>query len=315
MSCQRERRGAQLAGRAHRPGARTGYHRAMRIHHLVALSTLFAGASVAVAQDEPAPPPDEQAPIGDQAAMPAPPPPPMPVAEPPPTKERGILEDANSGRSWLMPTALLPPEGTWSVSDFELFMLGAGYSPADNIQLSATTLLPIVEDMPLWLLLSGKVQLVDSGPFKLAAQGTFTYFSEDSGGETLSTYGGSIGGAATYCLNVDCYSHVTGYLAAAFAKDSSDSAVPFIVGGSAVFKVARRIRLVLEADSAFVLGEINENLDGFLGWYGVRFTSRNIGVDLGFVKPIYFGEGESDDPLVLGLPFVSFTYRGLRGDD
>jgi hypothetical protein len=290
----------------------------MRIQLALALSTLIVGASAAIAQTadpvDPPPPPPPADPVMQ------PPPPPVAVMMPPPpeaapTKEPGILEDANSDRGWLTPTALLPPEGTWSVSDFELFMAGVSYSPSDKLELSATTLLPIVKDMPFFLLASGKLQLADQGRFKLAAQGTFTYISEDDGDSRISTYGGSIGGAATYCLNDDCYSHVTGYLAAAFAKDSGDSAVPFIVGGSAVFKVAKRLRLVLEADSAFVLGDINENVDGFLGWYGVRFTSRNIGVDLGFVKPVYYGDAESDDPLVLGLPFVSFTYRGLRGDD
>ena len=282
----------------------------MRIQLALALSSLFVGASVAAAQTaEPPPPPQPPPPYGDPSMQPPPPP-----AEPAPTKEPGIMEDANSGRSWLTPTALLPPEGTWSISDFELFMFGAAYSPSDKIQLSATTILPIVEDMPLWLLLSGKAQLVDQGQLKIAAQGTFTYY-RDTGTDPVSTYGGSVGAAATYCLAADCYSHVTGYLAAAFAEGSDDRAVPFVVGGSAVFKLARRIRLVLEADSAFVVGNINENLDGFLGWYGLRFTSRNIGVDLGFVKPVYFDDGDTDDPLLLGVPFVSFTYRGLRGDD
>jgi hypothetical protein len=276
---------------------------------------LCACARLAIAQPmEPEqPPPPPPPPPGE--TMYAPPVPPPPTEAPPGLKEPGILEDANSGRGWLTPTALMAPAGTWSVSDFELFMAGASYSPSDSTSVSLTTLLPIVEDMPLWVLLSGKVQLADSGQLKLAAQGTFTYFSEESFGDTVSTYGGSLGGAATYCLARDCYSHVTGYVAAAFAKDSDNSAVPFIVGASAVFRVARRVRLVFEADSGFVLGDINENIDGFLGWYGVRFTSRNIGVDLGFAKPVYYGDGETDDPLVLGLPFVSFTYRGLRGDD
>lgn len=288
----------------------------MRIHVVVALSSFLASASVAIAQPAaPQPPPPEETALPPPPADPLLPQPPT-VTEPvAPAKEPGILEDANSGRSWLTPTALLPPAGTWSVSDFELFLVGASYSPSDNFQLSVTTLLPIVKDMPLWLLLSGKLQLVDRGQFKLVAQGTFTYFGDNSGGDNVATYGGSVGGAATYCLAADCYSHVTGYLAAAFAKDSGDSAVPFIVGGSAVFKVARRVRLVLEADSGFVVGDINQNIDGFLGWYGVRLTSRNIGVDLGFVKPVYYGDTASDDPFILGFPFVSLTYRGLRGDD
>lgn len=280
----------------------------MRTLLTVVLTSMVASASVAAAQ---VPDPEAAAEAPQPEAAPEPPPPPAPLAPPAPTKEPGILEDANAGRSWLVPTALMPPEGTWWVSDFELFFAGAGYAPSDNVTISATTLLPIVEDMPLWVLLSGAAQVVDSGQFKLAAHGTFTYFSESTNGETLSTYGGSIGGAATYCLARDCRSHVTGYLAAAFAKDSDNSAVPFIVGGAGVFKVAKRIRVVVEADSAFVLGEINENIDGFLGWYGARFTSRNIGVDLGFTRPV----GVGDTGFVLGVPFVSFTYRGMRGDD
>lgn len=283
----------------------------MRTPLVVVLTSLVVSASVAMAQPEEPVEPGLAPPPSPEMVAPQPPPPPAPPAAPGSTKEPGILEDANAGRSWLVPTALMPPAGTWWVSDFELFFAGAGYAPTDSTTVSVTTLLPIVEDMPLWALLSGSAQLVDAGQFKLAAHGTFTYFSESSGGSTLSTYGGSLGGAATYCLARDCYSHVTGYVAAAFAKDSDNSAVPFIVGGAGVFKVARRVRLVFEADSAFVLGEINENIDGFLGWYGVRFTSRNIGVDLGFTRPV----GVGDTGFVLGVPFVSFTYRGMRGDD
>ena len=47
--------------------------------------------------------------------------------------------------------------------------------------------------------------------------------------------------------------------------------------------------------------------NGALFWYGLRFTSRNIGVDLGFVRPI----GVADSDFVLGLPVVTFSYRGI----
>jgi hypothetical protein len=69
------------------------------------------------------------------------------------------------------------------------------------------------------------------------------------------------------------------------------------------------VKIVVEADSAFIAGKINSTADGALLWYGLRFTSRLIGVDLGLVKPIY--SGSSNDGLVAGFPFVSFTYRGI----
>ncbi|MDQ3364789.1 MAG: hypothetical protein M3680_05110 [Myxococcota bacterium] len=77
------------------------------------------------------------------------------------------------------------------------------------------------------------------------------------------------------------------------------------------YRVARLVKIVLEADTAFIAGEIDDTANGFLGWYGVRFTSRNIGVDLGFAKPICDG---CEDGLVMGFPFVSFTYRAFKGD-
>jgi hypothetical protein len=79
----------------------------------------------------PAPPPDQPPP----PVMPAPPPvAPMPIMQPPPPPppadpypgiDRGIIEDANSGRNWFSPTALTPPKGTWSFTDFELLVVGA----------------------------------------------------------------------------------------------------------------------------------------------------------------------------------------------
>jgi hypothetical protein len=299
---------------------------------LVGLVSLLASSSVVVAQPggepEPPPPPDQppppdEPPPADPVSPPSPPPTPVVVQPPPPpmptgpTTPRGVLEDANSGRNWLTPTALTPPAGTFSFSDFELLLVGAAYSPTDQLQLSATTLLPIVEDMPLWILLSGKFAVLQAGQLHLAVQGTFNHIrltDTDINGndETDSFSSGSLGGALTYCFDAHCYSHVTGYLAGAFAYEAeANSSIPFVASVSAVFKVARLVRLVFEADTGFIIGDISEDAEGFLGWYGVRFTSRSIGVDLGFVKPVGFGD---DGGLVMGVPFVSFTYRHLRGD-
>src|SRR5213596_3632447 len=77
------------------------------------------------------PPPPAPAPVM------APPPPtaPMQPPQPPPAEEshvdKGILEDANAGRSWISPTALTEPAGTWTFSDFELLLASLQYSPTD----------------------------------------------------------------------------------------------------------------------------------------------------------------------------------------
>ena len=259
-------------------------------------------SSVAFAQPgEPEPPPEPP-----PMAQVAPAPDPMIAPAPPaPTVPRGIVEDANAGRGWVMPTALTEPAGTWSFSDFELLMISIGYSVTDDLSLSASTLLPLTEDFPFWLLLNAKLRVVNTGRFHLALQGAGTFVHVDSDNASA----GVLGAAATLCLDDDCYSTLSGYLGAGFARQDQ-SALPFMAAGSLAYRVAKHVKLLLEADTGFIAGEIDAAADGFLGWYGVRFTSSIIGVDLGFVKP--FCDGCEDTGLPLGLPFVSFTYRALR---
>lgn len=248
------------------------------------------------------------------AGVPAAPPAMTPVgvpqdAQPQPasTVPVGVLEDANSGRGWLAPTALTPPKGTWTFSDYELFVVGGSYAPTDNLQISASTLVPLTSDIPFLGLFSAKLRVGSAGNLHVAAAGSLFVFFDSS--DDVSA--GTIGGTATLCLDDGaCRSHVTGYLAAGFAS-ADQTAVPFLGSVAAAFGLTRRVKLVLEADTGFVAGEINDVANGFLGWYGLRFTSSAIGVDLGFVRP--FGEDIDPDGLVLGFPFVSFTYRALPG--
>jgi len=250
---------------------------------------------------EPPPPPAEPVP------PPAPPPQIVETAAPAPTStlDRGVVEDANSGRGWLAPTALTAPAGTWTFSDFELLVVSAGYSVTDEIQISASTLLPIVSDMPLWVLLNGKAQVIKAGRVRGAVQAALTHVSADGDGASAL----QVGGALTYCIDADCHSHVSGFLGAGFAHEDQ-SAVPFVVAATGAFRLGKHIKLILEADTGFIAGEIDAVADGFLGWYGVRFTSSFLGVDLGFMKPICDDCGS--DELPMGIPFVSFSYRNLK---
>lgn len=253
----------------------------------------------------PPPPPGDPAPVM-APPPPAPMPPPPPPVEPASTVDKGIVDDANAGRSWIAPTALTEPAGTWSFSDYELFLATLHYSPSDQLSLSATTLLPVFGDMPFWILLNAKYQVVKSGNVRAALQGALTHVSSDGEGATA----GVLGGILTYCIDADCHSTVTGYVGAGIAHEDQ-SAVPMVLALAGAFRVSKHIKILLEADTGYIAGGgVDAVADGFLAWYGVRFTSGLIGVDLGFVKPIC--EGCESDELPMGFPVVSFTYRALK---
>lgn len=257
---------------------------------------------------EPPPPPPPTAPPSQppQPVAVQPPPPPPPAS----TVDKGMLDDANAGRAWLMPTALTDPAGTWSFSDYELFLVSLGYAVTDQLSLSATTLIPIGDGVPFWGLFSAKYQFLKAGSIRLAAQGAFTLVTNSNSSDVASNAfeAGDLGGALTICIDRDCNSHVDGFVGAGFAFQSQTS-IPFLVSGSFTARLARRVKFVAEADSAFIAGQINSTADGALLWYGLRFTSREIGVDVGLTKPVY--SGNSTDSFPAGYPVVSFTYRGL----
>lgn len=126
-----------------------------------------------------------------------------------------------------------------------------------------------------------------------------------------SAWGLEAAGIATICLDDDCASHVDGQITTGYANQS-DSTLPLGFSGGLVVRVARKVRLIFEADTGHAFGgDLSGQADGFLGWYGVRFTSRNIGVDLTLVKPICGGDSCDSSAFPLGFPFVTFTYRTL----
>ncbi len=233
------------------------------------------------------------------------PPPPQNTA-PPATAvfERGVMEDANSDRGLLAPTALTPPAGSFSFTNYEIFWMTASYSPTDNLQFTLGTAVPLASDMPFVGTLSAKLQLVKSNAVRLALHGTI-------GGGIESGSGGSaglVGGVLTYCLDDQCLSHLNGYVGAGFAVESS-GAVPMVVAASGVFRLTNRLRAVVEIDTAYIAGEFASTSNSFLANYALRFTGPNLGVDFGFMKLFVDGDDVLKE-VPLGIPFLSFTYRG-----
>lgn len=257
---------------------------------------------------------------------PAPPPSlvePAPPAAPASAVDKGTLEDANAGRVAIMPTALTPPKGSFSFEDWELFLVTASYAVTDQLVISGTTMIPVTSDA-YWGFLSAKLQVVKQGNLRVAVQAgaagvaakdtTTTYDSMGNVIDEMSTTSGAggfdLGAAATYCFDSDCYSHVDGAIAAGFAReDNSSVPVGFMAG--VVARLGHKVRFIAEADTAHLFGDISGQANGFLGWYGLRFTSSQIGVDLALVKP-FCGNGDCDsDTFPMGFPFVTFSYRSL----
>jgi hypothetical protein len=218
--------------------------------------------------------------------------------------DQGVLDDANATTNFFMPTALTPPAGTFGFHDYELFIIGASYAPTDQFLISASTLVPVVSDQPFVGLLSAKYQVLRSGSVRVALHGSALLATGNS--DAFSS--GTLGGVATVCLNLECSSHLSGYAAAGFASDN-DVAVPFVFAGGAVLKLSRRVKFLVEGDGAFVAGEINDLANGFLLWYGLRFTSANISGDIGFAKPVSFDDSFDTEVFPIGFPVISFTYR------
>ncbi|MEO6777068.1 MAG: hypothetical protein ABI467_29320 [Kofleriaceae bacterium] len=287
----------------------------------IALVFLVGSSSWVRADDGP----PSEAPPG--VPMPAPvimQPQPLPPPPPPPrltTVDQGTLDDASSGHVAIMPTALTPPAGTWSFEDDELLMIGVSYAVTDQLLISATTMIPVTSDF-YWGFLSGKLQVLKQGPLRAAIQvgvggvvANSTDVVDNNGMTTSSTTsdsasGAEVAGTATYCLDDGCYSHLDGAVVAGFAHQNQAS-VPVAFMGGLVARISNHVRLVAEADTAHLFGDISGQANGLLAWYGVRFTSRQIAVDLELVKP-FCANGDCDGGPPIGLPWVSFTYRGLN---
>lgn len=251
-----------------------------------------------------------------QYVQPSQPPPMMPGPPPVPgppetTVSRGIVDDAASSGMWLAPTALMAPAGTWTFEDNELFVMGGSYAIADNVAISAHTLVPISSDY-YPLVLSGKVGLVDQGNFRLAATSNLMTIL---GAQATNAGILGLGGVGSLCLDTDCHSILNGFVGGYFllSDQGEQNSIPLAFSLGIAQKLSRQVKLLAEIDGGAIVGDYDAVGDGFLAWYGLRFHSSSLAFNVGFAKPIISGDEDSGDVLPLGLPWVSLTFRSLPG--
>ena len=215
---------------------------------------------------------------------------------PPPGIDQGIAEDASSGRGWVMPTALMAPAGTWTLSDYELIAVAGSYAVTDRLALSIGTVLPV--DSQRVAGASAKLQLFGSPRVRIAAQSALAV-SWTGDGDPIGL--ASAGGAVTLCIDLACRSHLSGYLGAGLVHDKALSGL-VIAGGSLALALGTHMKAVLELEN----GTGYDLARGALGWYGLRFNARAFTFDLGLATPLGAAADRWDTSI---LPFLSFTYR------
>ncbi|MCE9579467.1 MAG: hypothetical protein K8W52_40465 [Deltaproteobacteria bacterium] len=299
---------------------------------LLAASVLLATPALAQPADAPAdgvlvapetPAPTEQAADAEVAPADAPAAPPIAVAPPAPIAAPGAVamlppppppgpayagsDDANSGRAWMMPTALSSKAGTWSFTDYELVLMGASYALTDDFSISAGTMVPIAEDQPLIGTLNAKVRIVHTARTHVALQAGLLFAADGDGGDDAAM-AGNAGAVATFCGDDVCSSHASVYVGTVIAQvgDAEKEAL-LVASGEVTARLGASVKGVVELD----LGRSRDGSveTGVLAWYGLRFHSAQIGVDVGFAKPI---NPDTDGEFPIGVPWVNFQYRGLR---
>ncbi len=232
---------------------------------------------------------------------------PAPVDAAPPAELR--RDDAHADHVILGPTAFTAPRGSVYFSDSELFVVQGGVAVTDELQLTLTTLLPLIEGQPFFADLSAKYAFLKTPRFHMAGIASLLLVSDGDIDERFGLGRATV--VATGCITENCYVAAS---ASAMLWLSPDLArvVPVTLNVGLTARLVGVFSLLAEANFLAAIGDLSgaRSVDvferGALFGYGMRFSSANFGFDLTFVKPVISG---SDDIFVLGLPWLSFTYR------
>ncbi len=228
------------------------------------------------------------------------------LPDPEQPKREDIREaDANADRVILLPTAETHPKGRLYFSAHEVIFWQLGYAFTDRIQATVTTWPVIVRDQPFFIDGSFKANFYRSDIARLALAGGVTYVAStvDTVNNTASV--GRLALMGQLCVTRGCWTSVVGGLSA-WVPLSQGTGSLYAGGIGVTSKLSKYVGLLFEVDSGAFYDQELRFAEGALVNYGVRFAGSNIGVDLTMLKPAFSG---ANDDLVMGIPWISFTYR------
>ena len=275
----------------------------------------------------PAPPaspaPVVATPIAPPMALPAPsaaPPATTPAETPPPDApviaEAGSraddlrFADAHADRVIFGSTGETHPQGTVFFSDYEIALLQVGYAFSDDIQMAISGVPPLVKDQPYFFDIGVKANVVRGRVVRAAVLASLDIVTAPgSSNGTAAWIAGRLGGATTFCFEETCRSSLS--LNGGMLVSNADNSV-FPVYGSVglVEKVSSLVSLLVEPALFGVVQKApDHDVAAMTLDYGVRLSRKNFGVDLTLIKPIAATGGLGDNPIIIGYPFVAFTYR------
>jgi hypothetical protein len=221
--------------------------------------------------------------------------------------EEPRFRDANADRVILFSTAETHPKGTFYFSDHEVILLQAGYALSDRFQLTLSGVPPIVEDQPYFFDIAGKLNFFRHDVFRAAViVAGIAVLVPDVDESVL--LGGRPGLVGQLCFDKYCRNSFSGNVNT-IVNNQSNEVLPVLLSGGFVLHASDLVKFLAEPMYALGVGENTEQPDGFLLGYGVRLSGSQFGFDLAFLKPI----GMGDSPIILGLPWIAFTFR-TEGD-
>jgi hypothetical protein len=195
----------------------------------------------------------------------------------------------------VVPTAYTHPAGTVYVSDYDIFLLQAGYAVAEGTQLTLTSTIPIeglvLADMSL------KVALVREGPVRVAAIGSATGIWGLDVGDAIF---GRAGGVAQFCLDEACDSSAN--LGGTLLLGGPDTLLG--AGLGFIWHAVSWLSVLGEVETLLPMTPQAGNVNGIAFSPGVRLPFRTWSLDFAITRPL----GVAGAPTI---PLLAFTLRVL----
>jgi hypothetical protein len=218
--------------------------------------------------------------------------------------------DASVDRNILIPTAETVGQGDFTFNSYELFLAGFTYGITDDLQISMSTLLPIVKDMPFLGTLATKLRLVSGDRFIFSIQPSFTFATQND--VNVGALGLSF--MVDFVLDNDgdfVLSLAEGNLWAFGGTDDHMEVADGMLFNLSVglnYRVHNIIKLMIEftVPGGIIDGNSEIVEEAALFNYGVRFFGETIAVDLSFLRSM---SSEVSDELVMGIPYLTFSAR------